>query len=162
AHPLKLRVTRIRKIPSESLGHEEAHFEVLGLLRRAERQEELGVHAHRSRFQAEAHEQRGTLADARVRAPRAATPHEPRGIARLPRVSGEVKTAPRNVRLGIPAEVLGLTVQLPDRRKLGLELERETPLHEAFLLRLVGAKQLLRVRPGPTLAHAISPQARRS
>ena len=128
-------------VAAEAPGEEEARLEVLGLLRGAEGQEELGVHAGRPGLEAEADQERGVLAEPRVGAPGPAAPHQARRLAHRRRVRRGVEAAPRDVRLGVPAEPLGLAVQLAQDRVLGREAQREAPLHEALLLGLVAPQQ---------------------
>src|SRR4029453_17645231 len=121
-------------VAAKALGQHEAYLEVLGFLGGAERQEELGIHANRARLQAEPYEQRRVFTEPRIRAPRAAAPHESRGFTRLPRAALEIEATPRDLCLGVPAEALGLAVELSDRGHLRLEPKREALLHEALLL----------------------------
>src|SRR5206468_2374728 len=83
--------------------------------------------------------QRGALGQSWIDAPRAAAPRATRGLARGPGVARRIKAVPRDVGLGVPAQALGLAVELAERRHLRREREREAPLDEPLLLRLVRA-----------------------
>src|SRR5437867_3255046 len=132
-------------VAAQPRGQHVADLQVLGLFRGTEGQEQLGVHAQRSGLQAEADQQRGALRQSGVDAPRAAAPCPARRLARRLGVAGGVEAIPCDVRLRIPVEALGLAVQLAERRHLRRELEREAPLDEPLLLRLVRAQQPRRV-----------------
>jgi hypothetical protein len=162
-------VARIGLVAAQPLGQHVADLQVLGLLGGTEGQEELGVHAERSRLQAEADQQRGALGQAGIDAPGPPAPGPARRLERRLGVAGGVEPVPRDVRFGIPVQPLGLAVQLAERRHLGRKLKREPTLDEPLLLRLVGAQQPRRVlarlahRGDDTsrLASARSPSTRR-
>src|SRR5262249_40323991 len=86
----------------------------------------------------------------------APAPGEPRRLPRRGRVALGLEPAPRDVPLGIPAETLGLGVELADGRHLGHERERKAPLGEAALLRLIRAKQPVGSLALGGLAHPLS------
>src|SRR5262249_11311976 len=90
-------------------------------------------------------QQRGAFGEPRINTPRATAPRAARRLTYLLRVARGVEAIPRDVGLGIPAKALGLAVELAQRGYLGRELQREPPLDEALLLRLVGAQQSRRV-----------------
>src|SRR5262249_48808679 len=85
------------------------------------------------------------LAQSRIDAPRATAPGATRRLARLLDVARWIEAVPRDVGLGVPAEPLGLAVELAERGHLWRELQREAPLPEPLLLRLGGAQQPRRV-----------------
>ena len=130
-------------VAAEQLGEEEARLEVLGLLGGAEGQEELGVHARGPGLEAEANQERRVLAEPGVGAPGPPAPHEARRLAHGMLIRRGIEAAPRDVRLGVPAQPLGLRVQLAQGRALGCEAQREAPLHEALLLGLKSPQQLV-------------------
>src|SRR5262249_9524345 len=129
-------------------------LEMLGLLRRTEREEQLRVHPERAGFQAEANQERGALGQPGVDAP---GPAAPRAACRLTYgllVARRIETVPRDVGLRVPVKPFGLAVELAECGHLRSELEREAPLDESLLLRLIRAEQSRRVLVRLTHRHA--------
>ncbi len=150
ARPCDGFVSRIGVVAAETLGEEIAGLEVLGLFGRTEGEEELGVHARRSGLEAKSKQERRALTEPRVHAPGATAPHEPRRLAHRRLVGRGIEAGPRDILGRVPAKALRLTVQLADGRALGLEVQREAPLHEALLLGLIASQQ-----PVARLCHAV-------
>src|SRR5215472_577718 len=141
AHARQIRFARIGLIAAESLGQHVTDLEMLGLLRRTEREEQLRVHPQRAGLEAEADQERGTLGQSGIDAPGTPTPRAARRLARRLLIARGIEAIPRDVGLGVPAKSLRLAVELAQRRHFRGELERKAPLDEALLLRLIGAQE---------------------
>ena len=139
------RLAGIGLVAAEPLGQHVADLQVLGLFRRTERQEQLRVHAQRTRFQAKADQQRRAFRQPGIDAPGAPAPRAAGGHARRRLVARRIETVPRDVGLWVPVQALALAVELAEHRHFRRELERKAPLDESLLLRLIRAQQPCRV-----------------